>query len=127
MDAQLLLDQKKENICTNKTSSKGPYDLFGSYQKGYTGKCDHPCNYLEVQFQEIAESGYNGPKIGSKKTSEISLVFKPTVKKTEAYYAYEILSFFAEVGGYWGLLLGHSVYNLSDLFEHLSRKVSKCI
>ena len=41
--------------------------------------------------------------------------FRKDVKKTTEYFLYSTLSMLAEIGGYVGLLLGVSLFNLSSL------------
>ena len=59
---------------------------------------------------------------------EIRFMFPESIKVQAAFYVYKELSLIAEVGGYVGLFLGWSVYQITDLldmsFESLKRKLT---
>ena len=57
--------------------------------------------------------------MGSKsnyETPKMMFEFNKFIKTTKARYAYRELEFLAEFGGYVGLFLGISVYNLKEIF-----------
>ena len=76
---------------------------------------------ITTHFEEYMEFA------GLKTLSRLEFHFEPVVKKTKDFYSYGSLSLFAEVGGYLGLLLGYSVYNLADCFEYFGQKGIKQI
>ena len=49
--------------------------------------------------------------------------FRRSVKITREFILYTALSLVAEVGGYVGLLLGFSVFNIANIFTPLVRKI----
>ena len=49
------------------------------------------------------------------------LLFSEKVTEIVAYHSYDSLSFIAEIGGYVGLFLGASVYQIADLFQSMIR------
>ena len=47
----------------------------------------------------------------------IQLMFPESIEIQSAFYVYQELSLIAEVGGYVGLFLGYSVYQITDMFD----------
>ena len=114
----------KEHICTNLTQSKKIKKMYTNGKKYYQ-KCLHPCKYLHLQLSQTLEGDMQESL--NDEVSKTSFNFQPVVRKTKAYYSYGTLTLFAEVGGYLGLLLGYSVYNLADFIEYFCRKGIKSI
>ena len=54
--------------------------------------------------------------------------YYPTGRYIEKYhfYSYTIGDFFADVGGYMGLLLGYSALSCYDAFKYMCKKAPKC-
>ena len=48
---------------------------------------------------------------------DLSLAFHQYIKVTEAYYSYTELELIAEFGGYVGLFLGISVFDINQAFS----------
>ena len=48
--------------------------------------------------------------------------FRRSVKVTQEFVLYTVLSLVAEVGGYVGLLLGFSVFNIANFFTPIVKK-----
>ena len=113
----------KENICTNITHSREVIKILDQAKRIFGKRCLHPCKYLQAQFILTEEAGYMY-KCKGRKCSRIELNFQAVTKKTTAFYSYDTLSLFAEVGGYLGLLLGYSVYNLTDIIEYFCQKTN---
>ena len=116
----------KDNICTNHTLSKAAVKILGPAKQIFGKKCLHPCHYLLAQFILTTDGPYS-KKLDGKKLSLIELNFQPVTKKTTAFFSYDTLSLFAEFGGYLGLLLGYSVYSLTDFIEYFCEKAVKMI
>ena len=53
----------------------------------------------------------------------LRLTFNKKIQETVAYYSYDDLSFIAEIGGYVGLFLGASIYQIADLIGIIMRKI----
>ena len=51
------------------------------------------------------------------------MFFEEYVQEITNYYSYDSLSFIAEIGGYVGLFLGYSFFQITDLFSFLIRKL----
>ena len=49
--------------------------------------------------------------------------FRRSVKFTREFVLYTVLSLVAEVGGYVGLLLGFSVFNIASVFTPVVKKI----
>ena len=62
------------------------------------------------------------------KPKQIRFLFPESIEVQSAFYVYKELSLIAEVGGYVGLFLGYSVYQITDMFDmffsSLKRKLS---
>ena len=48
----------------------------------------------------------------------IQFLFPESIRVQRAYYAYSGVSLIAEIGGYVGLFLGWSVYQITDVVEY---------
>ena len=51
------------------------------------------------------------------------MYFNEFIQEIVNYYSYDDLSFIAEIGGYVGLFLGASVFQIADLFTVIIRKL----
>ena len=82
-------------------------------------QCAHACTYMDITF------GYPFIyEIASDAVSSITLYFKTSVALRENHIAYDVASLFAEIGGYSGLLLGVSVFDvLAKPLNFLSQKI----
>ena len=101
---------KNDNhICTEKESAKEArqigYHISTSQKRS---NCSHPCNYLEASFTLGKQEKYR---------NMIKFHFPESIKAHTAYFAYSILSLIAEVGGYVGLFLGWSIYQITDWLD----------
>ena len=57
---------------------------------------------------------------------QLVLYFQSKVQTGRENYLYFLLSFFAEVGGYVGLIMGYSLLNLGEfIISTLTREMSK--
>ena len=45
------------------------------------------------------------------------------VQKIESKYSYQFLDLFADLGGYLGIFLGYSLFQLKDAIAYLMRKI----
>ena len=121
----------KDHICTDEKSANVANLIFEKAKMVYGGKCLNPCQYLQtLMITTLTNQWHNPQKLkfnGKNPHSKITLVFQPAVKKTTAYHSYGTLSLFAEVGGYLGLLLGYSLYNITELIDFFYLKFIKSV
>lgn len=108
----------KTNICTNSTLAKKAHDYFDHTFKSYSDNCLKPCTYFLIDAIKIDE--YNRT---DKETAYLQLSFQEYVKVTTAFYNYLTLSMIAEIGGYVGLFLGVSFYQVTDVLNALINRV----
>jgi hypothetical protein len=82
-------------------------DLYQKlFSKRFTiEECPYPCTFMESSFRKSASI-----------VDGLQLKFNKFIKSTKARYAYQELEMLAEFGGYVGLFLGISVYNLKEIF-----------
>jgi len=76
--------------------------------------CAPPCTFTNMYFGPPV-TGNNNPE--ASQLSKAIFYFRRTVKNTEEYIRYNLLSLLAEIGGYTGLLLGYSVLNVTQIFD----------
>ena len=80
--------------------------------------CASPCKYTKVTCNLRNKITNDKPRI--------RLTFPGSIQVHKAFYVYDELSLIAEIGGYVGLFLGWSVYQITDLLdlsiESLKRK-----
>ena len=95
------------HICYNQDQSQKAMDLYQKLlNKIFTiEECLYPCTSMKSSFRSssIIEDG-------------LQFEFNKFIKSTKARYAYQELELLAEFGGYVGLFLGISVYNLKEIF-----------
>ena len=103
-----------DNICTDQNKSLEAQFLLWEILSNIkeVEECPYPCHFLMTQ---ITTTDY--------KTSHdrdiIWLVFDKYIKVTTSTYAYTELVLLAELGGYVGLFLGLSVFDLRRVFNKI--------
>ena len=98
------------------------YKLLKEYLSNGINKglgCFEACSYMSIK---VTEAGERDAVV--KNQGELILSFRQKIHKTEAYYLYEGISLVADTGGFVGLFLGASVYQMADLFESFMSRVS---
>ncbi len=112
-------EENKNLICRDGQIAKQALELYKEYQFSYNGSlCLKPCNHLRprILLVDLKDTSAN-PKLGHLAYSIFE--FESDVKKIKAYWVYSFLSLVAEFGGYVGLFLGFSVYQISEVFEKM--------
>ena len=99
--------KNKTRICTEKDAAKKAQEIAKMGWK--IPICPSPCKYLKV----LDIPGRQGT--GSK--TNIRFYFPESIKIHKAYYVYDELSLIAEIGGYVGLFLGWTIYQITNLFD----------
>ena len=101
-----------DNICTDQNKSLAANKLFWDIlsNKEEVKECPYPCHFL---MNWITTTDY--------KTSydRIWLKFDKYIKVTTSTYGYTELELLAELGGYVGLFLGLSVFDLRLVFNKI--------
>ena len=80
-------------------------------------KCENPCNYIKVMAIPA--------RMQNKSFQVIRLIFPENIQVYKAYFAYNELSLIAEIGGYVGLFLGWSVFQITDLMNISKESLKK--
>ena len=106
-----------DQICKNESQIEMmTHQIAPKYVQKKAKKCLDPCNYLRIFAAETARTSYNpNPKV--------IFHFAETVNVMTAYYDYTGISMVAEIGGYVGLFLGISFYQLTDVITYLFKKM----
>ena len=101
--------KNQSKICTDETKSQEAKDIGTDILKGNIATdCPDSCSYIKAT--------YSTRMMGST-AHFIKFSFPQSIKVFEAYYDYDEISLIAEVGGYVGLFLGWSVFQLADMIE----------
>lgn len=111
---------KLESICNDtERAEKAAYLFLEMYEESskHSKWCFYPCTYMDITM------AYNLKSKDYTQGIIFDLNFKKFVSVTKSYYSYTELEFLAEFGGYVGLFLGLSVFDLSSFFETLIRKI----
>ena len=115
----------KDNICKDSAKSREAFKLFSEYRiYGKSNKslaCLKPCSFLNIKLSKSNE------KLTDKNHGTLSFFFEDFIQETSSYYSYGSREFIAEIGGYVGLFIGASVYQLADLVENIIRKIKSII
>ena len=97
----------KNHICTHRDIAKEATKIGQTIRKSV--KCKSSCNYLKASMSFLKSyCAKNGPQ-------HLRFLFKEHRKVFKAYYTYTELSLIAEIGGYVGLFLGWSIYQITDV------------
>ena len=93
----------------------------GNFYDGETvDECVRACSNIDIIF------GY--PSIYEAKngsTSFVTMYFKTSVSVQESIPAFPASSLFAEIGGYTGLLLGFSFFDITRILRYCSERILK--
>ena len=108
-----------DNICTEPNKGKEAYSLFNDmfYKNNVTKECQYPCNFVLSWMKPIEERKER--KLDSNSTNFILLSFEKYIKVTTSTHGYTELELLAELGGYVGLFLGLSVFDLRLVFNKI--------
>ena len=106
-----------DNICTEKNKSSEAYQLLKDVLMGtdmqVAKECPYPCQFL---MNRITTTDY---KDKNDTANKIKLAFDKYIKVTTSTYGYTELELLAELGGYVGLFLGLSVFDLRLVFNKI--------
>ena len=107
-----------DHICTDIDKSKKAKELYDRlhYKRFQIKDCLYPCKFIK-----IAVIPYK--KRSDKNTTRLK--FDKFIKVTKAAYSYTELELLAEFGGYVGLFLGFSVFQVSHVVEKILDKFTK--
>ena len=100
------------NICTNNVTGKQALKLFEtlSEKRHFITECPYPCNFVKLFVISLK---------GRELKTTFKMDFNQYIKVTEAYYSYTELELIAEFGGYVGLFLGISVFDINWIFSKI--------
>ena len=106
-----------DNICTEQNKMLEANGLFLDVLLGWNmqaaKECPYPCQFL---MNRITTTDY---KEEDNTDNTIYLVFDKHIKVTTSTYGYTELELLAELGGYVGLFLGLSVFDLRLVFNKI--------
>ena len=109
----------KSHICTEEDSAKKAWNI--GRKSPTKSNCPSPCNYLKAMSIPIRKEMFE-------KIRFLQFLFPESIRVQRAYYAYSGVSLIAEIGGYVGLFLGWSLYQITDAVEFsiqsLKRKIN---
>ena len=107
-----------DHICKDLNNSKKARELYHRlHQKTHKIRdCLYPCKFIK-----IAVTPYK--KRSDKNTTRLK--FDKFIKVTKAAYSYTELELLAEFGGYMGLFLGFSVFQVSHIVDKILDKLMK--
>ena len=96
------------NICKDNNTGKQAFEMFEELDEDalYIPECPYPCGFLKLSATTTQLRGDE---------KSITIRFGQYIKITEAYYSYTELELIAEFGGYVGLFLGISVFDINQV------------
>ena len=111
---------RNDDICKDQNKSRQAIDLFKKLSKGNpTEECPYPCRFLKNKFLMQNQN----PTTFVSNNLYLTFNFDKYVKTTKFYLDYTELELLAEFGGYVGLFLGISVFNLKDVFNAVTQSM----
>jgi hypothetical protein len=78
-------------------------------------ECPYPCSFTRTSIRD-KNTQYSAGKT--------QFIFSNLVKTTKSRFSYRELELLAEFGGYVGLFLGISVFNLREVFGKIIKLIS---
>ena len=101
-----------DNICTENVTGKQALDLFEKLddKRHFIRECPYPCESVKLSAFSLTPRGQH---------TGFKLKFDQYVKVTEAYVSYTELELLAEFGGYVGLFLGLSVFDINKIIMNI--------
>ena len=108
-----------DNICTEKNKSLEADSLLEDILSNMeeVKDCQYPCHFLMTQIKTTEYQDKTSQD--SDEFDSIWLMFDKYIKVTTSTYSYTGLELLAELGGYVGLFLGLSVFDLSLVFSKI--------
>ena len=85
----------------------------------YSDFCSMPCSKMRVTFTSFVIDTENNPK----NEASVKLYYQSLVSVQKSTLRYTFLSLVAEVGGYLGLLLGMSLFDIYKVIEFLLQRI----
>ena len=112
---------EKDYICTNETIGLMAQKLYNDYFKYQNASrlkhCPKSCILMKMRPGNGDKSFQN--LMYGKRSGTIAFNLNEIITVTTDSYSYIWLNFVAEVGGYVGLFLGYSVYQVTDILEKI--------
>ena len=110
-----------DHICTDIDKSKKAKELYDRlhYKRFQIKDCLYPCKFIKSAV--VAFRKRNEINMGSSNTTQLK--FEKFIKVTKAVYSYTELELLAEFGGYVGLFLGISVFQVSQVVDKILDKL----
>ena len=99
-----------DNICTKPKDMNTTFWISWNHVTNQFRDCESPCDLLMVELGAKDIRKWNNTQ-----TSTLTLYFPQKILMTKEHYLYTLLSLLADIGGYMGLLLGYSLFNLVPL------------
>ena len=109
------------NVCTNQTKARAVKKVFNRMTMDMENgefQCFYPCKYIEIMANKMERK-----ILDSDFGAGLTLNFMKFVTVTTSFYSYTELELLAEFGGYVGLFLGFSVFDLSTLITEIHQKL----
>ena len=104
-----------DNICNNQESAKKAMEIYK--QENVNSSCLYPCHYLSnFDISTISWESHTNREFG--------IFFKRFVQMNASKCTFSGLDLFAAVGGYIGLFLGVSIFNLRDGVAFIIRRMN---
>ena len=108
------------NICKKTSDVNSTVWVAQGMMKSIRSECTSPCNTMQVSAK--------GNNITPAKSGKPQLVlyFQSRIQIGKEHYLYTLISFFADVGGYVGFILGYSLLNIAEvIMAALDKKLGK--
>lgn len=100
------------NICINESDRKAVFKMYQNNRRNQMNICPKSCLFTNLYFGPPV-TGLNNAE--EKHVGKMIFYFKQEIKTTREYVLYSWRSMVAEVGGYMGLLLGISIFQLTNI------------
>ena len=113
-------------ICTKPKDINTAFWIAWSRITNQKNDCNRPCHSLMVS---LGAKNYDKKNILDQNYASVTIYYAPMVTQSSEHWVYTVLVLFGEIGGYVGLILGYSLFNLAswiiDFFKQWAKEKEK--
>ena len=111
------------NICTKPKDINTAFWIAWNRVTNQKKDCNIPCHSTTVN---LGAKNYQNKTIEKQSYGLLYLYYAPRATKSIEHVLYTVLTLFAEIGGYVGLILGYSLFHVAALISSaIERKVKR--
>ena len=115
------LGKDKTSICEDPETASRAVALYNTYKDSYNGSCLPPCNFQRMKITALRDRP-NSNLLDLDFKFVVIFHFQQYHRTITSFYVDNFTSIVGEIGGWVGIFLGMSVFNLTNVFDWLFKK-----